>query len=73
MPWKYTVEATCDKCGANLIPLQMRAGVANLATLESVKTVRWSLERQWSREGVLRGLPNLCGKRSMLCARCAGT
>lgn len=73
MAWKFSISATCDKCRENLIPVNMRKGVETLTTLESVKTARWCMQRQWSREGVMQGLPNMAGKRSMLCARCAGS
>ncbi len=71
MAWKFTIEATCDKCGKSIIPTNLLLN--NLTTLESVKTMRWCMQRQWAREGVMQGLPNMAGKRKMWCKDCAGS
>ena len=70
MAWKFTIEATCDKCGKSIVPPNLIT--RDLTTLESVKTLRWCMQRQWKREGVMQGLPNLVGKRKMWCKECAG-
>jgi hypothetical protein len=69
MSWKFSMEATCDGCGKSLIPENLN--LDSLTTIEGIKTMRWCIERQWAREGVMQGLANLAGKRRMLCADCA--
>lgn len=71
MAWKFTIEATCDKCRKSIIPTTLN--LDNLTTLESVKTMRWCIERMWARAGVMQGLPNMAGKKKMWCAECAGS
>lgn len=67
MAIEYTIRAVCDKCGGEIRP-------AKSTTVKSaLETIRWCWKREWQREGVMQGLPNMAGKFKLYCARCAGS
>ncbi len=65
MAIEYTMLARCDRCGEII----ETAAVKKTA----IDSTRWTWEHKWTRTGVLQGLPNLCGKRKLYCAKCAGS
>ncbi len=65
MSTEYWMQAICDKCSAVIEPMQP-------VKVTKIDSTRWEWERQWSKRGVLVGLPSRYGKRKLYCEKCAG-
>jgi hypothetical protein len=72
MAWRFTLEAQCDKCFVSLVPENLSRACENIKTVSNLQTLRWCIQRQWQRDGVMQGMPNLFGKKKMYCRKCAG-
>lgn len=65
MSIEYLMRAICDKCGAEIEPLQV-------VKATEMGCTRWRWYAQWKERSIMRGEPNLFGKAKLYCKNCAG-